>query len=213
MFAIIYSYSIFQQIFFYFFKNNSDFNNTNYVDKKLNHILNFKDMYKLNYLLPMSFEQNSLFFTIYKNNFFFFKIIFFFILGKLSLNNNLVSIEIKNNLMFNSNFKSKNNIYKVFLNTDNLKILNKKLNIFNDVLKQTMSLKTYFNNLNIIGKKKNINLNLDTNYQIKYSVSDFFKNLNGLTLNYINLLFLRKNKVFNKGRYSRNRQYYRTGVY
>lgn len=170
-------------------------------------------MYKLNYLLPMSFEQNSLFFTIYKNNFFFFKIIFFFILGKLSFNNNLVSIEIKNNLMFNNNFKSKNNIYKVFLNTDNLKILNKKLNIFNDVLKQTMSLKTYFNNLNIIGKKKNINLNLDTNYQIKYSVSDFFKNLNGLTLNYINLLFLRKNKVFNKGRYSRNRQYYRTGVY
>jgi hypothetical protein len=29
----------------------------------------------------------------------------------------------------------------------------------------------------------------------------------------MNILFLRKNKVFNKGRYSRNRQYYRTGVY
>lgn len=28
-----------------------------------------------------------------------------------------------------------------------------------------------------------------------------------------NILFLRKNKVFNKGRYSRNRQTYRTGVY
>lgn len=29
----------------------------------------------------------------------------------------------------------------------------------------------------------------------------------------LELLFLRKNKVFNKGRYSRNRQIYRTGVY
>jgi len=28
-----------------------------------------------------------------------------------------------------------------------------------------------------------------------------------------NILYLRKPKVFNKGRYSRNRQYYRTGVY
>jgi hypothetical protein len=26
-------------------------------------------------------------------------------------------------------------------------------------------------------------------------------------------LFLRKNRIFNKGRYSRNRQTYRTGVY
>lgn len=31
--------------------------------------------------------------------------------------------------------------------------------------------------------------------------------------NLFNVLFIRKNKIFNKGRYSRNRQFYRTGVY
>ena len=40
----------------------------------------------------------------------------------------------------------------------------------------------------------------------------FTKNLINLKKK-LNCLFLRKNKTFNKGRYSRNRQVYRTGVY
>jgi hypothetical protein len=46
-------------------------------------------------------------------------------------------------------------------------------------------------------------------FLIKFKSSDLFKHAK---FN-INVNFLRKNKVFNKGRYSRNRQNYRTGVY
>lgn len=48
---------------------------------------------------------------------------------------------------------------------------------------------------------------------IKFKPSNLIKLYNFFSLNQININFLRKNKVFNKGRYSRNRQYYRTGVY
>ena len=50
-------------------------------------------------------------------------------------------------------------------------------------------------------------------WPIRHFVSDNAKFESSDTLEGIKLYFLRKNKVFNKGRYSRNRQYYRTGVY
>jgi len=50
-------------------------------------------------------------------------------------------------------------------------------------------------------------------WTIRFSGSDITKYINGWSLNNFNVYFLRKSKVFNKGRYSRNRQTYRTGVY
>lgn len=50
-------------------------------------------------------------------------------------------------------------------------------------------------------------------YKIKFKVSDLLSKLSLKRISQININFLRKNKVFNKGRYSRNRQNYRTGVY
>lgn len=47
-------------------------------------------------------------------------------------------------------------------------------------------------------------------YPIKYKPTDTSYLLNSKKSS---ILFLRKNKIFNKGRYSRNRQLYRTGVY
>lgn len=47
----------------------------------------------------------------------------------------------------------------------------------------------------------------------KYSSSSINKNLLVTNLNNFEFQFLRKNKVYNKGRYSRTRQNYRTGVY
>lgn len=44
-----------------------------------------------------------------------------------------------------------------------------------------------------------------------YKVQSFIKNFS--TVYNVNFLFLRKFKIFNKSRYSRNRQFYRTGVY
>jgi hypothetical protein len=50
-------------------------------------------------------------------------------------------------------------------------------------------------------------------WPVKYENSSFNKFID-LNFNRSNaILFLRKNKIFNKGRYSRNRQLYRTGVY
>lgn len=47
----------------------------------------------------------------------------------------------------------------------------------------------------------------------KYSSSTVHKHLHNFNLNNFEFQFLRKNKVYNKGRYSRTRQNYRTGVY
>lgn len=46
-----------------------------------------------------------------------------------------------------------------------------------------------------------------------FSNTNVVKFIDPLTFNTYNMLFLRKTKIFNKGRYSRNRQFYRTGVY
>lgn len=50
-------------------------------------------------------------------------------------------------------------------------------------------------------------------YIIKFSESSITKHINSSNLKNHNIQYLRKNRIFNKGRYSRNRQLYRTGVY
>ena len=54
---------------------------------------------------------------------------------------------------------------------------------------------------------------LSNNYDIKYSGTSLGKYVNDTSLNNLSVYFLRKTRTFNKGRYSRNRQNYRTGVY
>ena len=83
------------------------------------------------------------------------------------------------------------------------------------------NLKTYkFTSLLSITSLSNYLVKISQNFNkvfsditIKYSPSNFIKYIKQSNLNMYTILFLRKNKVFNKGRYSRNRQYYRTGVY
>lgn len=48
---------------------------------------------------------------------------------------------------------------------------------------------------------------------IVYANTSITKNITLNNLQNFVVLFLRKGKIFNKGRYSRNRQFYRTGVY
>jgi len=50
-------------------------------------------------------------------------------------------------------------------------------------------------------------------YSIRFTESTVIKNYDLLFLQKIRLLFIRKSKIFNKGRFSRNRQLYRTGFY
>ena len=78
----------------------------------------------------------------------------------------------------------------------------------------------YFYNLNL---NKHFNFNVDFNnvffnklknsYKITFSASNVVKYISDLSVNNSVILYLRKNKVFNKSRYSRNRQTYRTGAY
>lgn len=55
--------------------------------------------------------------------------------------------------------------------------------------------------------------NMSSAFPTRFSPTNTVKYLTSWTTNALEVLFLRKNKVFNKGRYSRNRQFYRTGVY
>lgn len=50
-------------------------------------------------------------------------------------------------------------------------------------------------------------------FKIKYQPSDVTQYLTLRNIKKYNILYIRRNKIFNKGRYSRNRQLYRTGVY
>jgi hypothetical protein len=59
----------------------------------------------------------------------------------------------------------------------------------------------------------NDKLRLANSPSIEYTNTNISKYLKLSDLNSFDVLFLRKSKIFNKGRYSRNRQFYRTGVY
>jgi len=48
---------------------------------------------------------------------------------------------------------------------------------------------------------------------VKFMNTNIVKFVDLTTLNTYDIFFLRRSKIFNKGRYSRNRQFYRTGVY
>ena len=50
-------------------------------------------------------------------------------------------------------------------------------------------------------------------YPIRFSESSVSKHIKLNNLDNYVFLYIRKNRIFNKGRYSRNRQLYRTGVY
>lgn len=50
-------------------------------------------------------------------------------------------------------------------------------------------------------------------YSIIYKTTNFIKSVSYKNIDKNLFQYIRKNKIFNKGRYSRNRQLYRTGVY
>lgn len=75
------------------------------------------------------------------------------------------------------------------------------------------ALKKLFNNDNKIVIFKKFKNYFKTLFFIKFKDSSNIKNISYKNLDKITVYFIRKNRIFNKGRYSRNRQLYRTGVY
>lgn len=95
--------------------------------------------------------------------------------------------------IYKANFKNNFSFFNLHLN---------KLKIYANYLKHSFKNINYVNLLN----------NYKSKYTINFNINSINKYLNLNTIDFT-INFLRKNKVFNKGRYSRNRQYYRTGVY
>ena len=142
---------------------------------------------------------------------------------KISTNFNN-TFDFKDNYLIYSKFN--NNIY-TFNNLDNLFVIN----FFNNKATMDGILNNYSSKLNtkILSLSNNkfkvytsnlvkfnldvIKNNLKLNTVIKFAPSSMLKYVSLNNISQYTILFLRKNKVFNKGRYSRNRQYYRTGVY
>ena len=200
---------------------------------KYSHIYNF-------FLLNFFLENNFYYFITFKHfndlskrNFVKFNFLFLTILKNLNnsvyvnkyyLNNffdwcNFISDDlnhIKNNLNFTptsrnnyENFKF-DNLSSSFLNSiNNVSNFNKNLNIF--------FIDLIFNFKLLNNRLFNLNNNLLNSWKINFSESSTNKHIslenNFLKRSNYNFFFLRKNKIFNKGRYSRNRQTYRTGFY
>jgi len=216
-----------------FFNKNKFLNKSSFVDFiLLNFILNKK---YLNFLNSNFFENTS------NNNLLKLNFIFFYF-NKNSLNyyNYKFNLNYYND-WFNYTFSKFNHNYnKIHLNTHKLnidkknrikyiteiiKIYNKNYNFYDKFFKKNYFYKNislfsnqFFKKYNkTFFKKLNFNLKsikfLINNLPIRFSESSINKYINSKNLVNYNFFYIRKNKIFNKGRYSRNRQLYRTGVY
>lgn len=188
--------------------------------KKQKNNLNFKNKYNIyKYLINNKFN-----FNIDNINS---VIIYSIIKNIISCNiNNIYCAD--NQLLYYNIFKNSISDKQYKVKIINFKKLNINLNTNNNLYLKKNKLNSYKNKIinvvNYINKIKNINTNLIninsfflnkiTNlYNINFSASNIVKYISDLTINKTSILFLRKNKVFNKSRYSRNRQTYRTGAY
>jgi len=176
-------------------------NPTNFSNKSLTN-LNFKDLFSE--------------YTYYNKNF------------NTTLSNFLLTIKVHLTVLNRLDYNPSNN-YFLITNNNTIKVNKLNLNYYSNFFKlntlnfkvlnfSSIQYKTLLVNLKSL-KNSNISVNdlFETNIKqkwvTKYSPSNFIKYIKDTTLNNYTILYLRKNKVFNKGRYSRNRQYYRTGVY
>lgn len=192
--------------------------------KKNNKNLKFKNKFKIyKYLSNKNLELN-----LVNNNFS--NIINYSIIQnilKKNLNNSLLndytiayynifknSISNKQLLIEVVNFKKLNINFSGNINTN----LVEKAIVLDFTKKKIVNFLNYLNYLNNF-KVNLLNINnlfltkLAALYTVKFSASNIVKYLSDYTVVKSNILFLRKNKVFNKSRYSRNRQTYRTGAY
>jgi hypothetical protein len=206
-------------------KENFNFYSLNVLNKqfkffKKNNFLEFlliqKFFFKKYFNLYSSYFYNN--YSCYNN----IKLIFFYLYiykntkNKINIFNlNVFSDWYKYN--FNLNFVTKNYNKKYNYNLLYLKNLFFKYNkLFLKNFNQNYK-NIYF--LKLFSKDIKIKINngwstfLKKHYLIKFTDSSISKYINIDLVKSYKVNFIRKNRIFNKGRYSRNRQLYRTGVY
>lgn len=178
--------------FYNFFFNNEAYFNKFFKKFNLGFNSNFLYLYFLYYLS----KKNNL---IKSGDFTFFFCMVFFLNKSFSLK----TFKSYNLL----DFFSKSQNLSVYVNNNLKKNLNNKKNLFNIKLNKVENNYKVVNVLQFLNKTANI----IKSSIVKFSSTSIVKYINNNT-DY-SVYFLRKNKSFNKGRYSRNRQNYRTGVY
>jgi hypothetical protein len=170
---------------YYKFFLNNNFNKIT-VNLSSNSLNLVKNNNVINYLYLFSILKNNYLNLNYLNFLYF----FFF--------NNCELLNLKNinynKLIYNNNFISKNSF---FISNNQRNIIISKLKNYNLNFKPLDTIKNLFQN----------------DLKIKFFTSDISHLIELSKINILNILYLRKTKIFNKGRYSRNRQTYRTGVY
>lgn len=218
----------------------ANLNNSVKTNKFINNDnLNFKNKYNHYNFIKTNFNLNSVLET---NNLLTYQILLI-ILDKKFINNNLykflfdilnqrfsittskILVKSFNLLKFqdyiqycNLNLNSTNLIIN---NTNNLNLnkhtkITKIYNIINTKFNNNYY---YYNTLQAFINKNLIKFdiiflnNLKSKYNIFFSATNIVKYISNNSIKNSIILFLRKNKIFNKGRYSRNRQTYRTGAY
>lgn len=188
-------YSLINSLFTPHNLSKTNFDNSNIAT------IHYKDLYN-----EFNFFFNNRKFTSLRN------FLIFFNFSKLFLNGH-----------YNSNFSflvyinasNINNSKKIYLDKvfSNLSIgYSNYTYLSNKFYKNYKFLSTVFHT-NFVLISDGLRSRITENWNIKYAPSNFLKYINLENLTQYNVLYLRKHKVFNKGRYSRNRQYYRTGVY
>jgi len=158
-------------------------------------------------------------------NIFFFNFFLYFKLlfnQKYNKNNNKENLNLNFSFVYFLKKRKKSTFLSKYFNlcNNNLLIINSideinknKLVKVNRISKNVLNKKVnYLPNFNFISKVKNLS-GTNTNIKFLYKINSFLKNILPNTFKDVNIQFLRKFRVFNKGRYSRNRQFYRTGVY
>ncbi len=222
---IVYKPSILLKQFFFFEKNLINFGKTNkFKNCKINkfYLFIFKKRFLLEFFYfnyyffknKSSISLLDLIFLVFskKHNFFISNKYEYRILNLnkiedlfiLYFNSKIRLIKRNKSINYKINFYNFFNIYK-----NNLK---KILYVYN-INYNYLNFKNYFLNFN---KKNNSIFSVSVSDQInkiKFNPTDFSKYNDIENIKYLNFFFLRKNRIFNKGRYSRNRQLYRTGVY
>ena len=184
--------------FYYFltFKHFSDLSKRNFVKFNFLFLLTLKNLKKIFYVNRYNLNNFSDWYNFVTDDFNHVK-------STLNLNLPLNNSNDYENVKFD-------NVNTSFLNSLNsVSNFNKNLNIFFGDL--------VFNFKLLNRRLLNLNKNLSKSLKINFSESSTNKHIslenNLLKRSNYSFFFLRKIKIFNKGRYSRNRQTYRTGFY
>lgn len=208
-------------------KNNFIFLKNNFISKN-----NFFNFFLFMYFLNKNFFKffNTKFYkSINPNNLIKVFILFWLSLSKLNYKVNLLNLnKYEDWFNYNFNFKNyfflkKNNYLKLKLNKFSKKTIDfykytyfsisEKLNLQYDYMLHFWSFffdRTLLSLIRLNDSFKKLN---NSYYPVRFNESSTNKFIELNKLSDYSFFFIRKNRIFNKGRYSRNRQTYRTGVY